>query len=356
MTAPAPERTPRAATGALVLSYLALRSSMIESAVRAVLRLLGLLRAGEMDEAEAWARLTVVVSETRTRSRDLQQAYLQAVFAQHDGDAFAAPVSALPEPELDEVWEEIVTKVAADSPATPDLFTSRPVIAPPRPGAPPAPPVEFVPPSQDVLDRQMQDIMAEIDRLLEEAAAEAEAEALDEAGATIIGFRRVIHPELAEGGTCGACVLAATRMYLRGNLKPMHDGCNCTVLPVTGKYDPADDLNTGDGLWDAYAEMNTTDAWAAKQFRFKAKADGSGMEMVQERKKSGPAKSKSHRPERNSASEGLADLTAAELGDLWLRMGGHHGMPSGKRWRGKRLRAIFREFERRKLTPPKGRS
>ena len=356
MTAPAPERTPRAATGALVLSYLALRSSMIESAVRVVLRLLGLLRAGEMDEAEAWARLTVVVSETRTRSRDLQQAYLQAVFAQHDEDAFAAPVSALPEPELDEVWEEIVTKVAADSPATPDLFTSRPVIESPRPGAPPAPPVEFVPPSQDVLDRQMQDIMAEIDRLLEEAAAEAEAEALDEAGATIIGFRRVIHPELAEGGTCGACVLAATRMYLRGNLKPMHDGCNCTVLPVTENYDPADDLNTGDGLWDAYAEMDTTDAWAAKQFRFKAKGDGSGMEMVQERKKSGPAKSKSHRPERNSASEGLADLTDAELGDLWLRMGGHRGMPSGKKWRGKRLRGIFREFERRKLTPPESRS
>lgn len=356
MTAPAPERTVRPATGALVLSYLALRSSMIESAVRAVLRLLGLLRAGEVDEAEAWARVTVVVAETRTRSRDLQQAYLQAVFAQHGGGEFSSPPPALPEPELDEVWEEIVAKVAADSPATPDLFTSRPVIESPGPVAPPAPPVEFVPPSQDVLDRQMQDIMAEIDRLLEEAASEAEAEALEEAGATIIGFRRAIHPELAEGGTCGACVLAATRMYLRGNLKPMHDGCNCTVLPVTENYDPADDLNTGDGLWDAYAEMNTTDAWAAKQYRFKAKGDGSGMEMVQERKKSGPAKSKSPRPERNSASEGLADLTDAELGDLWLRMGGHRGMPSGKKWRGKRLRGIFREFERRKLTPPEGRS
>ena len=353
MTAPAPERTPRVATGALVLSYLALRSSMIESAVRAVLRLLGLLRAGEMDEAEAWARLTVVVSETRTRSRDLQQAYLQAVFAQHDEDAFSSPVSALPEPELDEVWEEIVTKVAADSPATPDLFTSRPVIESPRPGAPPAPPVEFVPPSQDVLDRQMQDIMAEIDRLLEEAAAEAEAEALGEAGATIIGFRRVIHPELAEGGTCGACVLAATRMYLRGNLKPMHDGCNCTVLPVTENYDPADDLNTGDGLWDAYAEMNTTDAWAAKQFRFKAKGDGSGMEMVQERKKSGPAKSKSPRPERNPATEGLGDMSDEELSrhleivESRAREKYDGGEVPSRSWYGKRLRAIRAELGRR---------
>lgn len=68
----------------------------------------------------------------------------------------------------------------------------------------------------------------------------------------IIGYRRIIHPELGQGGpVCGLCVVAATRVYSTGTLKALHGGCRCTVLPIlkadTGVIrDPGFDLNRDD--------------------------------------------------------------------------------------------------------------
>lgn len=57
-------------------------------------------------------------------------------------------------------------------------------------------------------------------------------------GEQIIGWRRVIRPELSKHGVCGLCVVAATQWYTRKNLKAMHNLCKCETLPVTKSADP----------------------------------------------------------------------------------------------------------------------
>lgn len=74
---------------------------------------------------------------------------------------------------------------------------------------------------------------------------EAQDRALQSLGVTT--YRRVIHPELSESGSCGLCVVAADRKYRTGELMPIHPPeCKCTVMPVVGDKDPGLDLNTAD--------------------------------------------------------------------------------------------------------------
>lgn len=67
-------------------------------------------------------------------------------------------------------------------------------------------------------------------------------------------YRRVIHPELATTGTCGLCIAAADRRYNTGELLPIHDRCNCTVLPITADGDPGGELNRAE-LDDLYGQV-----------------------------------------------------------------------------------------------------
>lgn len=65
------------------------------------------------------------------------------------------------------------------------------------------------------------------------------------------GYRRVL-----EGGkSCGMCVVASTQRYHKGDLMPIHGGCDCGVLPIYGD-DPGRviDLDTLDGIHDRIAE------------------------------------------------------------------------------------------------------
>lgn len=57
----------------------------------------------------------------------------------------------------------------------------------------------------------------------------------------ITGYRRIVHPELSQGGTCGLCVVASDMIYKRGDLLPIHHRCFCGVMPVVG-----DPLGPGD--------------------------------------------------------------------------------------------------------------
>lgn len=41
----------------------------------------------------------------------------------------------------------------------------------------------------------------------------------------ITGWRRIIHPEQSRGGSCGLCVAAATRIYHKRELLPLHANC-----------------------------------------------------------------------------------------------------------------------------------
>lgn len=103
---------------------------------------------------------------------------------------------------------------------------------------------------------------ARMDALL--AAQEAERQRWNVSD-DIIGYRRIIHPELGSGGPpCGLCVAAATRIYSKIKKRSLHGGCRCTVLPVLRDGsgiidDPGFDLNRDD-LDRLYAEAGGTGA------------------------------------------------------------------------------------------------
>lgn len=71
------------------------------------------------------------------------------------------------------------------------------------------------------------------------------------------GWRRILRPELSQSGPCGLCVVAADRLYSRGDLLPIHDRCVCEVLPVIGDLDPGLLLNSDD-LARIYQEAGST--------------------------------------------------------------------------------------------------
>ncbi len=62
----------------------------------------------------------------------------------------------------------------------------------------------------------------------------------------ITGYRRVIHPELSKGGTCGLCIAASDRIYRSDRLMPIHARCHCGVMPIIGGFDAGSSLNNLD--------------------------------------------------------------------------------------------------------------
>ena len=66
------------------------------------------------------------------------------------------------------------------------------------------------------------------------------------AGIGATKYRRRIHPEMSKTGTCGLCIAAASRIYNRGDLMPIHTRCKCEVIPILGADDPGEALNLAD--------------------------------------------------------------------------------------------------------------
>jgi len=67
----------------------------------------------------------------------------------------------------------------------------------------------------------------------------------------IISYRRILRPEMSKTGPCGLCVVAASRVYHKSDLRPLHGGCVCDVLPIVKDgsgaiLDPGFDLNQDD--------------------------------------------------------------------------------------------------------------
>lgn len=81
------------------------------------------------------------------------------------------------------------------------------------------------------------------------------------------GWRRIVHPELSAGGTCGLCIIAANRVYRREELMAIHDRCKCTVLPIINGLDPGKTLNGAD-LKRLYEEAGGTAAAKLKRTRY----------------------------------------------------------------------------------------
>lgn len=85
---------------------------------------------------------------------------------------------------------------------------------------------------------------------------------------TVLGWRRVIHPERSKGGTCGLCAAASTRMYPRGELMPIHAGCSCVPTPVLPGEDVAAEMNKVD-LGQLYTDSGGgTDSASLKRTRY----------------------------------------------------------------------------------------
>ena len=104
---------------------------------------------------------------------------------------------------------------------------------------------------------------------LAEAESLAQAADLDD---RVIGYRRIVHPELSRGGTCGMCLVAATRMYEIGELKAIHDRCWCTVAAVTKDHDPRN-VNDAD-LKRFYADAQGTYRATLKRTRYQVDEHG----------------------------------------------------------------------------------
>jgi hypothetical protein len=88
------------------------------------------------------------------------------------------------------------------------------------------------------------------------AEAESLAQAVD-LDNRVIGYRRIIHPELSRGGVCGMCIVAADRLYKVAELKPIHHNCKCTVAAVTKDFDPQSINDTDLGRFYKDAKGNT---------------------------------------------------------------------------------------------------
>lgn len=89
----------------------------------------------------------------------------------------------------------------------------------------------------------------------------------------IRGYRRVVHPELSKGGTCGLCIAASDRIYQVEDLKAIHGRCECTVLPIVGSLDPGSGLNNLD-LKTLYNRAGSTGAVDLKRTRYKIDEHG----------------------------------------------------------------------------------
>lgn len=90
----------------------------------------------------------------------------------------------------------------------------------------------------------------------------------------VVGYRRILHPELARSGSCGLCIAASDVKYNAADLMPIHGGCNCTVMPITPSEDPGSSLN-GISLGELYARAgNVTAGDALKRTRYVVNTHG----------------------------------------------------------------------------------
>lgn len=63
----------------------------------------------------------------------------------------------------------------------------------------------------------------------------------------ITGYRRVLHPELAQSGqSCGLCIAASTRIYKKKDLLPLHNLCNCEPVEIVKGRDIGQQINDED--------------------------------------------------------------------------------------------------------------
>lgn len=74
----------------------------------------------------------------------------------------------------------------------------------------------------------------------------------------VVGFRRT----LTGVHSCGLCIVASTQRYHKGDLLPIHPGCDCGVDPITGAHDPGQVIdptrlaNVHDAIQERFSASN----------------------------------------------------------------------------------------------------
>jgi hypothetical protein len=89
----------------------------------------------------------------------------------------------------------------------------------------------------------------------------------------VTGYRRVVHPELSETGSCGLCIVASDVVYHKAQLMPLHGHCKCEVVPIIGDVDPGNSLNNLE-LGHFYSAAGSTDGRALKETRVQVNEHG----------------------------------------------------------------------------------
>lgn len=128
----------------------------------------------------------------------------------------------------------------------------------------------------DALDVAANRVKMELATNIALAEREAESQVLTHAGIVdldVIGWRRVVRPELSAGGTCGLCLAASDRKYRTSDLKPIHAGCKCEVMPIKEGVDPGHRLN-GEDLDRLYDDAGGTAAKLLKRTRYRVDQHG----------------------------------------------------------------------------------
>lgn len=133
----------------------------------------------------------------------------------------------------------------------------------------------------------------------------------------ITGYRRVIHPELSRGGTCGMCIAASDRLYKIAELLPIHAHCKCTIAAVTDEYDPADDLNAVD-LNALYKDAGGNTVAHLKRTRYRVDEHGELGPVLVPQSKYKPRTAKSVKKAGKNAGTDAKPESKADIADRHL--------------------------------------
>lgn len=170
----------------------------------------------------------------------------------------------------------------------------------------------------------------------------------------VTGYRRVLHPELAESGTsCGLCIAASTRVYSKEELLPLHEHCHCTVMPIVGDEDPGDFFNQEDIdiLNELYKAANGNDAQSLSRTRFKIIQNAEkGPYLVEEGSKTkgalSPGSPRTKISRSDSVDAQISSLTES-LARLLARQGSGEDVSEAIVWQQDRLRLLKSEKSQR---------
>ena len=220
----------------VVETYAAQQASIIATVMRLLLNIwLPFQWYGKPDMVNAYAAASAVQIDVAVEhTRNLARAYMLEMLASIDAsprelppietlyprsDTLITDVYKRPARQVEHKIRQEIQKALAETPGEPTEITK-------------------------VLTTRLEQI---VEADIAAAARDEQAKVLDAAPPEkVIGWRRVIHPELSKSGSCGLCVVASDRFYTRGDLLDIHDRCKCTVAPLTASSDPGLKLNRED--------------------------------------------------------------------------------------------------------------